>query len=210
MDYFTAFTNGLLAEAILLLLLVCSGIALVVGLVYLTVPGYAQVLNERLSSWHSLRRSIKPLERSRTFGPALYRYHRVSGLLIVLAANYVLYQLGFHYQHERLVTTLAHVVTSYALADWLLTSMLWFSVPVMLLILLFGAALATRPSRLKGIEAHSNRWISTRRLLQPWDAPHYALDNTVKRNPRRFGLIVITLSAYSFTLLLMLYLQQGS
>ena len=209
MGSIATFSDHFLGEFLLLLLLLCSGIALTVGLTFLLIPGSARSLNYHLSSWYSLRRTVKPLERDRIFGPAIYRHHRVSGLFIVLAASYVLYQLAFHYQHQGLVALLAQQISSYAIADWLLTALLWFSVPAMLLILLFGVALATRPSRLKGIEALSNRWISTRRLLQPWEAPYFALDNLVHRQPRKFGLIVVILSAYSFTVLLMLYLNRN-
>ena len=192
---------------LLLLLLVGSAISFAVGLTFLLMPTQAIALNNWLNSRYSLRSSMKPLESSHLFEPTIYRHHQATGLFIVFGASYVLYQLGFNYHHSTVIAILDKQPAYQFLATWLLDALLWFSVPTMLLILLFGATLATRPSRLKGLEEQSNRWISTRRWLLPLETPHSKLDQFVQNHPRAFGLIVAVLSAYSLSILLMFYLS---
>ena len=210
MDSIAIVSERYLSDFFLLLLLVGSGLALAVGLAFLLLPGKAIALNTRLNNRYSLRSHLKPLESDRLFEPAVYRHHQAAGLFILLGASYVLYQLAFNYQHPAAIAALGTLLPHRHVAEWLLDALMWFSVPAMLLILLFGATLATRPSRLKGIEARSNRWVSTRRWLQPMEAPHSGLDRFVQHHPRGFGLAVTALSAYSLAILFMFYLSKAA
>lgn len=208
MDSIAIVINQYLTDSLLLLLLAGSAIALAVGLAFLLLPGKAIALNGWLNSKYSLRGHLKSLESDRLFEPAVYRHHQAAGLFILLGASYVLYQLGFNYQHPAAIALLGTLLPHRHVAEWLADALMWFSVPAMLLMLLFGATLATRPSRLKRIEAQSNRWVSTRRWLQPMEAPHSGLDRFVQEHPRGFGFAVTVLSAYSLAILFMFYLSK--
>jgi hypothetical protein len=197
----------LLGDALLLLLLAGSLLALLVGLLFLLVPDFAERLNRRLNHWISLRRSMREVERSHFIERMLYRHHRSVGLFILLSSAYVLYQFAFHYEQQQLVQALGRFQVAPWLADWLLTALLWFSLPAMLLVILVGAQLALRPSSLKGLEGWGNRWVSTRRWLLPLERPHYPLDRWVNRHPRLFGAVTAVAAAYLTALFLLLYLK---
>lgn len=198
----------LIHDALLLFLIVGSLFTLFIGLLFIFLPGLGARLNQRMSHWVSMRRPSKPLEDLHYLEHPIYKKHSIFGLLIMAGAVYVLYQIGFHYHHQEMVHTAAQYLPQSWVADWLLTATLWFAVPAMLLIVLFGAALASRPSMLKRVEQRSNRWFSTRQWLLPLEKQHLIIDHLVQQHPRKFGLLVALVSGYSLFILLLIYFHK--
>lgn len=197
----------IISESLLLLLLVGTILSLLVGILFALSPQQGIALNRRLSHWTSLRRTTRPLEVLRHCEQLIYRHHRLFGLFAMGGAIYVLYQLGFNYDHQKVATTLAQTPTGSLVAEWLLGSFLWFTVPMMAIILLIGSLLAARPSYLKQLEQISNRWVSSRRWLQPLEQQHISLDYFIEHHPRGFGIAVTLLATYSNLLLIIYYMQ---
>jgi hypothetical protein len=194
----------LMEDALPLLLLAGSLLALLVGLLFLLAPATAVRLNHRLNRWISLRRGIKSMESPHFIERFLYRHHRSFGIVILLSSCYVLYRFGFHYDQQVMLAGITKLTSHRWLADWLLTALLWFMLPAMLIAIMIGAVFAVRPSLLKGFEAIANRWISTRKWLQPIETTHYPLDRWVTLHPRLFGAVTASLAAYLSILSLLL------
>jgi hypothetical protein len=197
----------IIEESLLLFLLIGTCFTLLIGLFFLILPSHAIRFNQRLSSWTSMRKSTRALDLTHHAEPVVYRHYRFFGLFIMFGTTYVLYRLGFHYNHIELIKLSSETVYRQWFTDWMLSAFLWFCVPAMLLILLFGAVLAIRPSGLKRLEKHSNKWISTRRLMLPLEKQSFTTDNLVFKHPRWFGIIIMTSSASILISLLITYIR---
>lgn len=204
---YTEVLSYLLHDAFLLILFASSLIALFTGLLFLFAPNKALKINDFLSQWVSLRQSTRHLETPYSIDKALYRQHRKLGLVIILGSTYVLYQFAFNYQHGTAVTIFGHSELNQEVTDWLLSAILYFTIPLTLFTLLFGTALTIRPSLLKTIEKRSNHWVSTRKSLQPLEAPNLSLDRWVSAHPHLFGAITTLISAYLSGVFLILLIQ---
>ncbi|MCW8918189.1 MAG: hypothetical protein OQL08_05185 [Gammaproteobacteria bacterium] len=204
MDNATLF--AILQEATLLFLLIGSLFALLLGVLFLLSPQQAAMFTGRYNRWLSLRRPTRPLEIPHPVDHTLYHHHRLIGLLLLLAAGYILYRFGFDYRQQEAVALIAASPWHPALVEWLLEALLWFLIPFSLLLLLLGGAMALKPSTLKGLEQHANRWLSTRKLLHPLDKPNLSLDRWSQSHPRLFGALLTLAALYSLTLLLLLLL----
>ena len=194
--------TAILQESLLLFFTIGSLFALLLGLLFLLAPESAKRLSRRNNRWLSLRRSTKALDLSHSVDGRLYHHHRLVGLFIILSCAYILYRLGFDYQQQAAVSALSTGNGSGGVTAWLLESLLWFITPTTTLILFIGAAIALKPSSLKGLEGISNRWLSTRKAMQPIEKQNLSVDNWVEHHPRPFGLLLSVAAIYNLTLLL--------
>ena len=198
-----------LQESLLLFFLIGSLFALLLGLLFIASPARAKQFSQSNNRWLSLRRSTKPLEIPRSIEQSFYRHHRLIGLFILLSAAYILYRFGFDFQREHVVRALVNTGINHSVVvGWLLDALLWFLIPVSLLLLLFGATMALKPSNLKGLERHLNRWISTRKILQPIEKSNYYVDNWIISHPRHFGLTLCIAALYNLTLFFLFYFNK--
>lgn len=198
--------NTLLAiiaqESLLLFLIIGSFFALLLGLLFVLSPPRARALSHRCNRWFSLRRPTKPLEVSHDTDHYLYRHHRAFGLFILVSASYILYRFAFDFEQNSAIQTISHAVGYTVIVEWLVEALIWFILPVSVLLLLFGASMASKPSALKGAEALANRWISTRKALQPLDKQNKSLDIWVQRRPLAFGILLILAASYNLLILI--------
>lgn len=194
----------LLQDALLIFLILGSSFTLCIGIMFTFAPRQVEKLSSRYNKWVSLRRPSRAFEIPRNIDHHLYRFHALIGIFILLSAVYILYQLGFNYRHEKTVSILSSLINSPLIADWLLSSLiLAFSISAILLVVL-GAVLVIRPSALKSSESHANRWISTRKCLQPIEKKRLFLDSWFNKHPRKFGVIIFIASLYNLVILLMI------
>lgn len=116
----------------------------------------------------------------------LYRYHRVTGLLILGLSVATLYI-------ELLVIDPNWAPTEYgtALESWLLESINTLILVVAIVGVCVGSMLLVRPSAFKTVERWGNRWINTSFKWLEQDVSGNVLDSWVARNTRAFGLIVL-------------------
>ena len=199
----------ILQESLLLFFLIGSLFALLLGLLFVFAPESAKRFSKTNNRWLSLRRTTRPLEVPHLIDRNLYRHHHLVGLFIILSSAYILYRLGFDYHHSQAVAALqGGVVGNGTTTIWLLESLLWFVLPMTIFFLFIGAAIAIKPSSLKGLEALSNRWLSTRKAMQPIERSNYSIDNWVEHHPRLFGSLLCVAASYNLTLLLLFLLNK--
>lgn len=197
----------ILQESILLFLIIGSIFALLLGLLFVLAPQQADALSLRYNRWLSLRRPSKFLEVTHETDHYFYRQHRVIGLFILFSASYILYRFAFDYDQTASVHTLTSYLGNANVVAWLLEASLWFLLPISLLLTLFGAVLAIKPSLLKGLERQANRWISTRNIIQPIDKQNKTLDNLAHKNPHYLGWFLIFAASYNLSILLMFFIN---
>lgn len=183
--------------SVLGLLLWANLAVMLYSLILIIRPTLALDWSERLSQWVSLRRSMKRLEQPRSKEPLIYRHHRLIGTAIVLGSTAALLQMLLGYDHSRVVQNLTATLTGQtAIADWLATSVVTLFVLGMTVSLVVGYIVATRPSLLKPLEKHLNRWISARQLMRETETPNFYLDSLLHHHPRLLGTVLLSFSAY--------------
>jgi len=188
-----------LVEGLLAACLVALAGAALVGIWLLAHPPSALRLHAAASRWLSLRRSLRPLEVPVASERGFYRRHRAFGLIVVAGAIYALYRWALSFDRAALLRYLEAVVGWDA--AWLVQTGETVFVLFHALLLPLGIVLVVRPSLLKGLEARSNRWLSTRRAGRPLDLPHGGVDRFAERHPRLTGAVVLIGAVYALTAL---------
>lgn len=200
--------SSILQESIFLFLIIGSLLALLLGLLFLLSPKRGRELTLRYNRWHSLRRPTRALEVTHSVEKTFYHHHQVVGLFILLSASYILYRFAFDFDFEPTLHALKQAFGNATISEWLLEAALWFTLPITALLLLFGATMALKPSALRGIEHLANRWVSTRKLMQPLEKQHFTLDNWVQQHPHTFGIVLILLAGYNLSTLLIFFINR--
>ena len=194
--------NAILLQASLTFLLLGALFALLLGVVFLLSPQWVKRLSQHTDRWISLRKSTKPLEMPRPVEHSIYRYHRPFGLIVLISAAYTLFRFAFTYDHTTLLLALTQRFGHPVIVEWFLEAFLWFILPATLLMVFVGAAIALKPSWLKGAEQWGNRWISTRKGMLPLEKQYLQADNWAFAHPRLFGAILVISSLYILSMLL--------
>ena len=202
------FLTAIIQESVLILLIIGSIFALLLGLLFILSPKQANALSLRYSHWTSLRRPSKPLEVPHEADHYFYRYHRTMGLFILISASYILYRFAFDYDQTATIRAMNHIFGHENTIEWLLEAALWFILPISGLLLLFGTTIALKPSAMKGIETVANHWVSTRKALQPVDKQNKSLDKWVWLQPRLFGTLLILSASYILIILLIFFIKK--
>jgi hypothetical protein len=173
------------------LLLICLPLASLFALLLVVAPLRALHFNAAANRWVSLRRAMRPLEIPRQIDPHFYRHHQHYGALMLLGSAYTVYAVAFF--------DLSSGATQFFL-DWghapPVAAWLGEAVTIFLFVnsiggFICGNLIFHRPSLLKPIEAHANRWVSTRRLLSALDRDYYPADSLLIAYPRQIGLLLL-------------------
>jgi hypothetical protein len=199
--------TAIFQESVLIFLIIGSFFALLLGVLFLLSPEHARALSLRYSHWSSLRQPSRPLELPHSIDSYFYRQHRVIGLILLLSASYILYRFAFDYDHIVVVHLLTRIFGNSILVEWLLEASLWFILPISALIAIFGAIMAIKPSALKGLETLLNRWISSRKLLQPIEKQHKSVDRWMLNRPRGLGLALTLAAGYNLAILITFFIS---
>ncbi|MFP4611416.1 MAG: hypothetical protein ACLFQT_10380 [Thiohalophilus sp.] len=186
--------NTALASVLLESLLLIIGVLLVLvafyGLLLLIKPDTGLRLNQSLSRRLSTPRfSLFFLDKQFHVERYFYHHAKLYGLLLVIGAGYLLYRLFFDFPLEGYASVLPGILPIDVWA-WLLDALQIFLVVMAIFTLYIGLVVLIRPSNIKNLERHANRWISTGQKLagMAGDAP--ALDSVAQRAPRLFGGLV--------------------
>lgn len=152
-------------------------------------------INRAASRWISTRRMVHFLDRSVRIERWVYRHHRLSGVLIVLGASYIIVYFGLLFDKAAALQRLsAHAPAR--LMDVLLDTLSLFLLLGAAVALVVGFVTCLRPSLLRGVEEFSNQWISLRRTTRALDIPRNLVDNYVARHTRRIGWLLLLGSIY--------------
>lgn len=165
-------------------------LAAVVGVWTLVTPTTFIKFNKRLSVWITLGKDRQRQRKSITIERPFYRYHIATGLMLIAASAFVLYEVVFNLNSgvlERALKVDSSVVNLWigilidAAIGWI-----YISGAVALII---GIIVTIRPSYLKGIEQRLNYWVETEEIGHSLDKKHELLDEWVIAHPRIFGIL---------------------
>jgi hypothetical protein len=193
-DALESFALDLLAPLSALVFAACVLTALSGGWLLLHPRSFAAASRffNRWISFDSLVRRMDYMTRVERF---VYRHARPVGALICLASAYTLYIMAFRYDRASFVGLLGRR-SGTVLTEAVVDAAGIFLALAMVFALAIGVFLMVRPSLLKGFEAASNRWLSTRRGSRVLDVMRYGPDRLLARYPRPTGLVILIASAY--------------
>ena len=194
--------SAILLDTVLWLALGGGMLAMLVGLLLLIAPrGFARV--SRLANrWVSTAPATRLLEKPRPIERFFYRGHKVFGILLTSGAVFALHYLV---SHGAATGMLAALGAPGPAGDIMAVALTGFLLAGNIVVLLVGIVVVVRPSLLKGVEAASNRWISTRETFNTLDSRSDLPDRAVARKPRLAGL-ALTVAGFYTTLQLGLFL----
>lgn len=177
------------------LLFAGAALGLVVGVMLILNSQRVMSWNNALNRWYSSPQ-VLPLDRSIDVKRAVYRWHRVLGVLLFAGALYTLDAVAFSAKTEPVVRVFRD------LGNPALVSLIVEAIRILLIIgnvaaLLAAAILCFRPSLLKGLEAWGDRQYSlpdsSRAALE---AMRYGPDQFVRSRPKLLGGLIALGSLY--------------
>lgn len=184
-----------LYDAGLLLGLVLAVGCLLYGLLLALLPGLSARVAATLNRAFSSRQALRPLEIPRASEPFFYRHHRVFGGLLLSGVVTFFFLYFVDFPRESAAAQLADRL-SRPFAEALIDGLVGFLLLANALIGLLAVVVIWRPSVLKPLEQHANRWISTRRALRSAEAPREPVDAWAARHPRVAGVLIAVGSSY--------------
>lgn len=184
-----------LGPVLYVLLLGGAVLGLIVGIVLLVNSERVLRWNAALNRWYSTRQAFNKLEEPIDVKRIVYRWHRVTGVLVFAGALFTLDVLAFSYKTNALVHAFRGVGNPHLLGIF------FEALRIVLIVgnvagLVAGAILCFRPSLLKGVEAMGDRYYSSREAVKPLEVMHFQPDEFVRSRPRLVGTLFTAGSLY--------------
>lgn len=199
----TVLIESWLLQAFVVFLIFGSLAGLVAGALLLFRPHILQRWSSLLNRWVSTRHLDQSLERSINVDSWFYRHRRVSGIVALLGALYILYYFTVTLDRGQAIAGLAqHYSLPASLVGGLLDALVLSALMGALLALLVSLFLLMRPSLLRDLEQGANQWLSLRRALKPTEIPRAGVDEYVYAHGRQVGMLLVLGSLYVLVLLL--------
>jgi hypothetical protein len=193
-----------LLQSFVILLILGSIAAMVVGAMLLFRRQRLQSISARLDRWISTRRFDKPLEQKISLDPWFYRHRQLTGTLILGGSLYILYFFTLQLDRAQAAAGIARrLAYPLALAESLLDALVLCALLGALGALLASLFILFRPSQLRGFEQGANQWLSLRKTLKPLEMPRDDLQVYVERHARQFGVLFMLGGLYTLVMLLM-------
>jgi hypothetical protein len=185
-----------LGPVLYVLLLGGAVLGLVIGVMLIVDSARVMRWNERLNLWISTGNAMSALDRPVEVKRAIYRWHRLVGLLVLAGAFFTLDALAFGF------TTGAVVRTFRGSGSTALLGLAFETLRIFLIVgnvaaLLAALVLVFRPSLLKGIEGWADRSYGGNPSPEKLDRMRYQPDELVRSRPRLIGVLVLLGSAYA-------------
>lgn len=182
--------NQLLIPSALLFFFVGGVAAAVVGLGLIVNSNAVFRMFKLMNHSVSTRRMSRPLEIPRDSSALIWKYHRPIAAFFTIGAAFSLYGLVVQVDNATLVAALKLKYPPVAVL------LLVESIRLFLIIgcaggLAVGILLGFFPDAIRRLEAHSSRWVSTRRLAPGADTMNLALDKWVAAFPRAAGWVIL-------------------
>jgi hypothetical protein len=184
-----------LGPVLYVLLLAGAVLGLVIGVLLLVDSARVMQWNYALNHWYSTRQAMRALEQPVDVKRALYRWHRVTGVVVLAGALFTLDVLIFAFQTSAVVRSLRGAGNPVILG-LVLEALRIFLIVGNVAALLAAAALIFRPSLLKGLESWGDRQYSERIATKPMDLMRYGLDDFVRGRPKVVGAVLSVGSLY--------------
>jgi hypothetical protein len=168
------------------LLLAGGALGLLVGVMLVLDSDRVMRWNRVLNRWFSSQPALRPLDQSIDVKRAVYRRHRVLGVLLFAGALYTLDIVTFSAKTEPLVRVFQDM------GNPALVGLIVEAVRIMLIVgnvaaLIAAAVLCFRPSLLKGVEAWGDREYNVPGSSAPLEVMRYGPDEFVRARPRLLG-----------------------
>lgn len=184
-----------LGPVLFVLLLAGAALGLLVGIMLFIDSERLMRWNASLNRWYSTRRGMEVLEKPVDIKRAVYRWHRVLGVVVFAGALYTMDALLFSYQTGALVRVFRDLGNPTILGLAFETARIFLIVGNVAALAAAGV-LCFRPSLLKGLEAWGDREFSGRGPTKVLDAMRYQPDDFVRARPRLVGTLVTLGSLY--------------
>jgi hypothetical protein len=188
----------ILWRALAIFLLIGALAGVVVSLLLIFKPHLIERVNKVANHWISMRHISHLVDRSVSIERWFYRHHRPVGLFMILGAGYVLAYFGWRFNQSAALQTFGVYVPNKMLLGGLLQALVYFLLIGGAVALCVGLVVLLRPSLLKGVEAESNKWVSSRRATKVMDVQHGQVDVFVERHAQRVGWLLLVGSIYLF------------
>jgi len=160
-----------------------------IGVWILIVPQGFLKASKSLGRWISTDVFFDSLDRPRYQERFIYKHHRIAGLLIISGAIYTLIMMFLKFDIKILVAQLPQIGGRFW-TEWFYGLVYTLLISANLLALLIGLIVLVRPSVLKILETHMNKWVVTGKDLKKLDKTHDIALDILPGNPRLFGLAV--------------------
>jgi hypothetical protein len=185
-----------LGPVLYVVLLIGGVLGLVIGVMLLVNSAKVMRWNQTLNLWISTGSAARVLDRPVEVKRAVYRWHRLVGILVLAGAFFTLDALVFGF------TTQALVRTFRGSGNTTLLGLVFESARIFLIVgnvaaLLAAAVLVFRPSLLKGVEGWADRYYGPRAPSEKLEAMRYQPDEFVRAKPKLVGAVFILGSVYA-------------
>ena len=169
-----------------------SILTFVAALFMLISPHKVHSLAARVDVSISTEKYFNSLDKTKYIDRYFYKYHIIFGLFIIIGSLYTIVMLTPHFGEYQKLPELINRAVSPWLYDALFSTLLVLSS----FIILIGIIIVIRPSAIKSFEAKMNYWKDTSGLIEPLDRERFLEQQKPLKNPRLYGLIVLTGSLY--------------
>ena len=193
--------TDMLWQALAIFLLIGAIAGVVVSLLLLFKPQLYQRVSHVGNSWVSTRHVTKWMDHTISIEQWFYRHHRPMGLLVVLAAGYMLMYFGWEFDKAAAMKSYSVYLPNKLLLDMLLQVMVLMALIGGVVALVTGLFVGLRPSLLRGFEKQSNKWQSLRRATKEADVMRDEVDPFMERHAQRVGWLLLLGSIYLFFLM---------
>lgn len=194
--------NKLLFHAFLLTLMSGSIAGLFAGTALVLRPAWLLYVGKLVNRWISTRKLSSLLERMINIDRWLYRHHRITGILLLAGALFLInFFTGSFDKSTALAKFSRALAIPSAFTDVLLDSAVLSILLGVTFTMIISLFLLIRPSMLKGFERDANQWISLRRSLKPFEIPRTGIDEYVFQNVRMTGIMLLLGSLYTLAVL---------
>ena len=164
-----------------------AGLALGIGLAASRTRVFR--LFKPMNRWVSVRKQLEPMEVPHTIEPFVHQYRRWFSVLFIVGGLFSVLMLAANVH----ATTVASLFGAGRVSD--LESLTLRMAGALLiagsiLSIAIGILLGFFPDKLRALEKHSNRWISSRQMAKGVDDMHLPLDRWFESSPRTAGCIL--------------------
>lgn len=180
-----------LAQAAATLLALGAGFGLLTGLGLLIAPARVFALSARLERWTAANQAPRGLDAPHFWERFFYRHHRAWGSLIIAGGAYALFVLARH-GDSRVIAAALGVPRATTVVAALRIALLMATACV----LPFGLVVLIRPSLMKPLERHANRWISTGWMHRPLTGRGGRGERLLRAYPRCAGICLVVAATY--------------
>lgn len=184
-----------LGPVLYVVLLLGAAAGLVLGILLLLDAARVMRWNHALNAWYSTRGATDILDRPVEVKRAVYRWHRVAGVVVFAGALFTLDALIFGLKTAAVARAFRDLGNPVILG-LLLETVRIFLIVGNLVAFLAAAVLIFRPSLLKGLETWGDRQYGNWQSSLPFDAMRFQPDDFVRSKPRLVGVLILLGSLY--------------